>query len=125
LVEWREILTGTILAVVLIILFGLLFGTNGTYIGILIAGFITGIISGNRMVDWPINGGCVGLFTGIILVFTAFILTLFYGASAGFGAGILGGTISIGAQLYLILSYVIISILTTVAGAIISKKLIN
>ena len=123
--EWKEILTGTVIAVVLIVILGLIIGTNGTYIGILIAGFITGIMSGNRMVDWLINGVCVGLFTGIILVFTAFILTLFYGPSAGFGAGILGGTILVGAELYLILLYVIISIFTTITGALVSNKLIK
>lgn len=121
MVEWREIVTGTIIGIVLTIIFGLLIGTYGTYIGISFAGFITGLIIDNEIIEWLISGFCVGIFTGILLALTAFILTLVYGASAGFGAGLLGGSLLIGAELYLVLSYIIISMITTFIGALISK----
>ena len=123
MIEWRKIVTGTFIGIVLTIIFGLLIGTYGTYIGISFAGFITGLIIDNEIIEWLISGFCVGIFTGILLAFTAFILTLVYGASAGFGAGLLGGSLEIGAELYLILSYIIISVITTLIGALISKGL--
>ncbi len=81
----ERIVTGSFLAIVLVIMFGLILGTYGTYLGVLIADFITGLISNSKISNGLVNGIFVGLFTGIILLLLAFLLTLIYGVSAGLG----------------------------------------
>jgi len=123
LVEWKEIATGSFFAIVLVVMLGLILGTYGTFLGISIAGFITGLIGNNSIVDALVNGFFVGLLTGIFLSLLEIVLTLIYGVSAGFGAGLLGGTLGAGAEIYLIFLYVIITVVTAFMGSLIFKIL--
>lgn len=109
--EWNEITVGCITAVVLAIIFGLFFGSNGTYVALIIAGLITGYISYGNYVEGLINGGIVGLLAGVVLAFLSFLLTIIFGSSAGFGSGILVGALDMGTILYFILIYGIIAAL--------------
>jgi hypothetical protein len=121
LVEFKEFGCGLFLAIVMVVLFGLLIGTYGTYLGIGIAGFVTGLISGNEIMDGLFNGIFVGIGTGLILSIFALILAIIYGITAGLGAGLLAGNLGYGTEIYLIVVYIVLASICSLGGSLTLK----
>ncbi len=119
MVGWKEITTGLIITIVLTVLFGVIAGSYGAYLGIIVAGFATGYLNNEQPLMGVVKGAMIGLIAGCIMALIAFALTLIFGDTAGFGAGLLGGVLGIGSIVYLIVVYSIFAAMGGTLGELI------
>jgi hypothetical protein len=76
LIERKGVFIWFILILILAILFGFAVGTYVAYLGVLIAGVISGFMGSNRPVE-GVRGGIIwGLITGLLMALVGIIITL-------------------------------------------------
>lgn len=110
-VEWKQVLNGFLVTLVLSVTFGLAAGTYVAYLGVLIAGVLSGYLIGVKSSDKILNGALMGLIAGLIMAIVAVIITSY---SQGL-SNISIVPIGIDSILYLIVFY---GILATIGGII-------
>ncbi len=110
-VEWKQVLNGFLVTLVLSVTFGLAAGTYVAYLGVLIAGVLSGYLIGVKSSDKILNGALMGFIAGLIMAIVAVIITYY---SQGL-SNISIVPIGIDSILYLIVFY---GILATIGGII-------
>lgn len=86
MIDQKNIVVGTVLAVILVVILGNLIPLVGGVIALITSGIVVGYLVNNNVKIGAVNGAMVGLFTGIIYV------VLIY-AFLGFSEKIIGGLI--------------------------------
>ncbi len=113
MVEWKQVLNGFLVTLVLSVTFGLAAGTYVAYLGVLIAGVLAGYLIGVKSSDKIFNGALMGFIAGFIMAIVAVIITSI-SYSQGF-TNISVAPLGIDYILYLIVFY---GILATIGGII-------
>jgi len=86
MIDQKNILIGTVLAVILVVVFGMFIPLIGGVIALIVAGVVVGYLVNQSVKMGAIHGALVGLFTGVI-----YILIIY--AISGFSQKIIGGLI--------------------------------
>ncbi|WP_236951154.1 DUF5518 domain-containing protein [Methanobacterium subterraneum] len=86
MIDQKVILIGTVLAVALVVVFGMLIPLVGGVIALIVAGVVVGYLVNQNIKIGAVHGALIGLFTGII-----YILIIY--AISGFSEKIVGGLI--------------------------------
>jgi hypothetical protein len=86
MIDQKVILIGTVLAVVLVIVFGMFIPLVGGVIALIVAGVVVGYLANQNIKTGAVHGALIGLFTGIIYVLIIY-------AISGFSEKIVGGLI--------------------------------
>jgi len=86
MIDQKVILIGTVLAVALVVVFGMLIPLVGGVIALIVAGVVVGYLANQNIKIGAVHGALIGLFTGII-----YILIIY--AISGFSEKIVGGLI--------------------------------
>ncbi len=118
MINWKVIVIGVILAIILSIFFGAGGGIIG-FLGMLIAGIAVGYMVDVNMKNGAIHGAITGVITGIILTVVTIILSLVI-------SGSMGAALGLSAIAELIVSIIIFTILGAIGGvigAIITERL--
>jgi len=86
MIDQKVILIGTVLAVVLVVVFGMFIPLVGGVIALILAGVVVGYLANQNIKIGAVHGALMGLFTGIIYVLIIY-------AISGFSEKIVGGLI--------------------------------
>lgn len=86
MIDQKVTLIGTVLAVVLVVVFGMFIPLIGGVIALIVAGVVVGYLANQNIKTGAVHGALIGLFTGIIYVMIIY-------AISGFSEKIVGGLI--------------------------------
>jgi uncharacterized protein involved in cysteine biosynthesis len=86
MIDQKITLIGTVLAVVLVVVFGMFIPLIGGVIALIVAGVVVGYLANQNIKTGAVHGALIGLFTGIIYVMIIY-------AISGFSEKIVGGLI--------------------------------
>ena len=74
MINWKAVITGFIVAIVLALIFKQIIGGFGSYIGVIIAGVIVGRMVNVNRVNGAIHGGLIGVIGGILEIIILWIV---------------------------------------------------
>lgn len=121
MINWKDILMWLLLILILAILFGFASGTYAAYLGVLIAGVISGYMVSNKPVE-GVRGGIIrGLISGFIMALIGIFVTLNIVETIT-GQDIPGVSLGIVWIVYLVVFYEIISAIGGAIGAAITDE---
>jgi hypothetical protein len=111
MINWKIVVSGFILSIVLALLFEIIAGTIGSYFGVILAGVIVGYMVNDNIRNGAIHGAIMGVIGGIILGILVIILVLSIG-------GTLELLIALGGLIEIILTIIIWGVLGAIGGVI-------
>lgn len=110
MINWKVIIIGFIIAIILTLFIGAGLGTIGFYLGMFIAGIAVGYMADVTIKNGATHGAITGVITGIVLTILSIIMALAYGSG--------GMLLGLSAIAELILTIIIWTILGAIGGAI-------
>jgi hypothetical protein len=120
-INWKDILMWLLLILILAILFGFASGTYAAYLGVLIAGVISGYMVSNKPVEGVRGGVIRGLISGFIMALIGIFVTLNIVETIT-GLDMPGVSLGIVGIVYLVVFYEIISAIGGAIGAAITDE---
>lgn len=121
MINWKDILMWLLLILILAILFGFASGTYAAYLGVLIAGVISGYMVSNKPVEGVRGGVIRGLISGFIMALIGIFVTLNIVETIT-GQDVPGVSLGIVGIVYLVVFYEIISAIGGAIGAAITDE---
>jgi Family of unknown function (DUF5518) len=113
MIDQKDIIIGTAVALGLLFVLGIVIPAIGGFIALIIAGIVVGWLVNSDLKNGAMNGALVGLFTGMITIILIFF-------RAGGSNSLFGGVIIL--TLGLIGAYVILGLVGGIIGSLITSK---
>lgn len=117
-IKWKPVFIGVILALILSLTSGIIFGTAGLFLSVIIAGLIIGYSNNDGLIASAVNGGIFGGIGGFIIAILIF-------TEIGSIIGTSGALITLNKSISIIDSIIIwagLGVMGSAIGSMITKK---